>query len=349
MEGNTAIVNISNSNYLELVFNCSSRFWEYANVLVTLDKRMIPTPSNKSNSPSLSLSGISMSDNRDYATYKDSQSININFFELPLRYRLKNDIRSKRIHFKWVSSDLPRKIRIKVVITNKFKFKHEIILNGICTQDKAIHLLMPREDSSFYFGHDSNVITTSYWNLMREVESLQNSALKPLYSMTYPLEHKFWMSKQGGSMVRSQVKRTVLRASHGALPKRILVDPIKLDASEEVKTNIVREMEVHSRLGVAIYVASPNNLGKTGAKLGASYCIFEDSLSMNFRDVTQNDHRGGVEICFDMEKINRHHLIHKEILDCSIPWSKYKRNNELYLDDEESYFYIKNRYHSLVT
>lgn len=286
--------------------------------------------------PSLSLAQVNpvVSDNRKVVAFK------VHSVSLPLN--VKGSVQRKRIPFEWVNpSRVPEKVEIVVVARSLLSKIHKETLVGYNATTSLVKFLTCRNDSSFYFPKQSPVYRIPYWVFSKDAALYQSQPNTTVKSITWPTELAYWLSPEGEQYLISQVRKIDARSPSTA-PTRIAICPYESSAPTDVRTVFMREMEVHSRLGVRVSVISPKALSKIIGDEN-SIALYGNGLGLDFEGIASELSEGSLSLMLDSRRIRDLGQKYEAIHRFSTRWSEYKNRKAISFSDEDSGIWVFNR------
>ena len=342
---NTAIVDEGTHSYLEISWKLDSRFGR-ACITVGLDPSMYALPPTYKDPisleltwpPALSLSQpeVVVSENRKKVM------LTVHNVDLSVFAKTKGSVQKARIPFEWRDPNrVPSKIEIEIEVESNWSKIDKQTLSGYNVRRSITEFLIHRTDTSFYFPRQSPIFRIPYWDFSRDAALYQQAPSTTVKSITWPTELAYWLSREGEEYLVSQVRK-IQRQRPSTIPFRIAICPFELGVEFAVCRNYLREMEVHSRLGVSVSVVSPKAIFQT-LDPENSIALYGSSLALHFHGTNSDLASGELFLMFDSHRISDLFREYQEILRLSISWSDYKKRRSLSFSDEESGIWIFNR------
>jgi len=340
LTGRTSISKDGIASKLELVWKLNVRAG-FTSVKVYLDPSMrgIPPEYHAHTSTAVTYPPSISITHPDYFLSENSGIVSFRVLALSAQ-NIAGSLQRKTIPFEWRNPrSAPKRVEIAVVTESLTTRKYQLV--GINVAHGVIDFVTQRGNSSFHFPTEAHLCQIPYWEFSKDAALFQSASNTTVRSVTWPMELKYWHSSEGEQYLISQIRK-IDRRRPSTIPMRIAICPFELSTAVDVRQSFLRELEIHSRLGVAVKVISPKTLASV-IEDASSIALYGEALGLDFEGTDSELSDGFLSLRLDSDRINDLSKIYGEILRSSVRWSDYKDGKALSFSSEESGIQIFNR------
>lgn len=333
-----------NSWRLSLTFEITSQA-DAVQVLVFLDRRMIPLPSEDRHSLVVSVPGVESSSNNSIAPMSLSHKQVILLILSPIQIGFGTRyILQKHIDFRWWNENLiPNSVDLAIQAQNQLgETFYATSMQGHYTGNAndyryaLLELIRAGRSSHFYFPTQRPVFTMPALAFTKIAPILQKYENTTMFSVTWPSEVDFWTMEAGTNYLVSQVEK-IFRTKGLDHPRRMGICPFGMGHTYVYSYMYLREMEIQSKLGIEIRMFMLERMSNILGSDKSGLTAFGDSVGFVFENIHSGILGETASIFFANKDIKYIHEMYREIYENAIPWERYKRERKVLFSPQEDH------------